>query len=757
MFKKTISAILMVCGMIIGAGAAETAFPVEYTGIDGETKTGYMYENGNMAVDFSYSSGGCFAECGLAAVENDKWQTAVVNRSGEFVVPYTDSPLSVEFSDSAFAFRYKDYSVYYTLDGNIIGAFDGAEGFFNDGLLPCKDYTTGLYYYVNDKGNEAFSGRFTRAGAFSDGRALVQNKDGTFSVIDSTGVSHYTLSKDVKPVYMAIFGGDTVVLSNGENQALYSLSKSQYLTGFVFSNISEFEYGAAMVRSGSLWGLISTGGKYLTPPKYYYLSYLGEGLYAARAQDGSASAVDASGNVIYRTPSYVSGFSELSYGLSWHGSEDGSLVFFKKNGGYFANLKNAENPKLLSENVVRVTQDNVTRYINLSNGKVLFEQPKTFDLGGGIIATTVHYEKFLGYQRNGDEYGWDVDFPEISGLADENIQKNINLAIRDFFLSGPSITAEYEALEGGYGASLEGSVLVIWANCVSGKGEGATVWNNNIAFNVRTGKQYQISDLLKTGYIDVVSSLLPSEHQIYMYNFPRMSTKGVTYYYNEYESETRSAHTESYLLTFWQLWSVVNSESDCYSALLTEYVPPEKTETVFSDVPSTHWAAKYIKEVYDRGLMRGSKGEFRPDAPITTAEVCVTIARSQKLEPADKLAEGVSETAWYGKELSAVISAGLAKGIRLSPESAMTREDAMQLFANILVKNGHTLPNATEANAALESFTDLDKLSGARRSAAALCVERGLLSGDTNGSLNPLRAFSRAEFAKLLVTVLSEN
>ena len=79
---------------------------------------------------------------------------------------------------------------------------------------------------------------------------------------------------------------------------------------------------------------------------------------------------------------------------------DGSLIFFKKNGGYFASLKNAENPTLLSENVVRVTQDGRWRYINLSTGSTLFEQPDSFDLGGGITAKTVHYEKFMGYQAD---------------------------------------------------------------------------------------------------------------------------------------------------------------------------------------------------------------------------------------------------------------------------------------------------------------------------------------------------------------------
>ena len=47
---------------------------------------------------------------------------------------------------------------------------------------------------------------------------------------------------------------------------------------------------------------------------------------------------------------------------------------------------------------------------------------------------------------------------------------------------------------------------------------------------------------------------------IYLYSYPRISTKGVTYFYNEYESASRRAYTEEYLLTFEQLSDVPEPE-----------------------------------------------------------------------------------------------------------------------------------------------------------------------------------------------------
>ena len=482
---------------------------------------------------------------------------------------------------------------------------------------------------------------------------------------------------------------------------------------------------------------------------------MGEGLYAARSEDGSVSAVDAGGSLSYRTLSYISGFSELRYGLSWHNTADGTLIFFRKNGGFAASVKEAENPTILTENVVCVTQDDTRKYIDLRSGKTLFEQPKSFDLGGGITARTVHYEKFMGYQQDGTEHGWDVDFPEISGLSDKKVQSTINSEIRSFFLKGPSVTAEYDALEGSYGASVEGSVLVVWANCVSGKGAGSSVWNNCLAFDLHTGTQYTLNDLLTGDYIETVKQLLPDDHAIYLYSYPRISTKGVTYFYNEYESASRRAYTEEYLLTFEQLSDVLNRNSACYKALLTPYSPKvSAAATGYSDVSSTCWALQYINTVTERKLMTGANGKFRPNDKITAAEVCTTIARQRGLSGSGALPADVRAGEWYSEAVSAVYANGLLEGLNdFRPTAAMTREDAMQLFANLLQADGTAAMSDAETAQTLASVKDADSISADRRNAVALCMQKGLVQGFSDGTIKPQGTFTRAEFAKLLTTI----
>ena len=142
MFKKTLSALAVACVMLVSAAAAGTIFPAEYTDIDGVTRAGYLDEDGMTVLPFAYAQAGDFADCGLAAVENEQWQTAVIDRTGKLVIAYTDSPVSVDFSDTIVAYRYTDHSVYYATDGKRIGSYPGAVGFFEDGLLLCRNADT---------------------------------------------------------------------------------------------------------------------------------------------------------------------------------------------------------------------------------------------------------------------------------------------------------------------------------------------------------------------------------------------------------------------------------------------------------------------------------------------------------------------------------------------------------------------------------------------------------------------------------------
>ena len=61
-------------------------------------------------------------------------------------------------------------------------------------------------------------------------------------------------------------------------------------------------------------------------------------------------------------------------------------------------------------------------------------------------------------------------------------------------------------------------------------------------------------------------------------------------------------------------------------------IKEEKTMGKFKDVPDTHWAYKAIEELSEKGIINGYEdGTFKPDAPITRAEVAAIISRLKEI------------------------------------------------------------------------------------------------------------------------------
>ena len=97
---------------------------------------------------------------------------------------------------------------------------------------------------------------------------------------------------------------------------------------------------------------------------------------------------------------------------------------------------------------------------------------------------------------------------------------------------------------------------------------------------------------------------------------------------------------------------------------------------------------------------------------------------------------------------------GLLEGLNdFRPTAAMTREDAMQLFANLLQADGTAAMSDAETAQTLVSVKDADTIAADRRNAVALCMQKGLVQGFSDGTIKSQGTFTRAEFAKLLTTI----
>jgi hypothetical protein len=747
MKKAILSAMLCLFLLLTFAGASEiTAFPAAQTAADGTINWSYYSNAGTALSDAKYSYAGTFNEQGLAEVRDFSGQTAIVDQTGALVVDWQPSPKSLEQKNGVIAFRYAEETVYFNQNGEQVGRVTGASGFPSDDRVAFEE--NGLWGYRTMDDQVALVPQYTAAGDFQSGRALVTLPNGACQLIDPDGEELFALPIGAVPSTLEIYKNDVIILQNGVKYALYSLAEQRFMTGYAYDEILPFDNSCAMIRQGTLWGLLSTWGNEMVTPTYPYLTYMGEGIYAARGVDAGASAISETGQTIYRTESYDGGFETFVCGLSWHGTPDGGLVFFNDLGTLSRTIENANDPVILSSTVVRISRDNnETSYVNIWNGETVYEPVRSYTLSNGASVSGERYEKWLGLRDDGSDYGWDITYPQLSGMADRTLQTKINNAIRDFFLSGPA-AGQREALSGSYGLSEEGNVLVVWANCESGPADQAVLWNESIAINLTTGDAYTVfGDLLNDSAVSMLTTILPQTAPYC--GSPRMSATGVTFYRNYAASNGAAAYSEAYLLDFDQLAAVLNVDGACYRAL-TGF-----TGKVFSDVPSGHWAFRYVTTVSSAGLMQGDENGFRPSDALLVGEACVTIARALNLPTG--VMKSIDPNAWYAPEVGGLYEAGLLQDfpdVWFDPDQPITRQDAMQLLANALRyqgREGEISEASTESY--LSRFPDSAQIAPSRREAVAVCIRAGIIQGDENG-LRPLDSFTRAEFSKLLCSIL---
>jgi hypothetical protein len=80
----------------------------------------------------------------------------------------------------------------------------------------------------------------------------------------------------------------------------------------------------------------------------------------------------------------------------------------------------------------------------------------------------------------------------------------------------------------------------------------------------------------------------------------------------------------------------------------SSYYPPSVgSNTGFNDVPTSHWAAKWIKQLYAEGITTGcSSGNYCPESTVTHAEMAVFLLRSKHTSAYTPSAVGSSTGFW---------------------------------------------------------------------------------------------------------------
>lgn len=169
----------------------------------------------------------------------------------------------------------------------------------------------------------------------------------------------------------------------------------------------------------------------------------------------------------------------------------------------------------------------------------------------------------------------------------------------------------------------------------------------------------------------------------------------------------------------------------------------------FSDFP-TDWSAAALTRAVNDGLLSGANGKINPSGKLTRAEMAAIMNRAFGATEQAKLDgyQDISPQAWYYTELAKAVQMGTFQGGdgKLLPDREITREQAFTVLARAFaLQDGKS--------AALNGFTDGDRVSDWAKGAVAALVEGGYVGG-AQGKLNPQSGITRAEFAQVMCNLV---
>lgn len=162
------------------------------------------------------------------------------------------------------------------------------------------------------------------------------------------------------------------------------------------------------------------------------------------------------------------------------------------------------------------------------------------------------------------------------------------------------------------------------------------------------------------------------------------------------------------------------------------------TSVPFTDIAG-HWAEDAIHCWAERGVIVGEGGKFRPDDPLTRAEMAVILERIMRYKTVsqDYFADLAED--WYVDAIQKLRAAGVMQGDennRAAPSEAITREAAVALIARAfgVAPLQGDLP-----------YADVEEISPWAIGYVCALTEAGYLRGGDNNCFFPTNSLTRAE------------
>lgn len=166
-----------------------------------------------------------------------------------------------------------------------------------------------------------------------------------------------------------------------------------------------------------------------------------------------------------------------------------------------------------------------------------------------------------------------------------------------------------------------------------------------------------------------------------------------------------------------------------FKAVVTEDTPAAAPS--FSDVPSGFWAYDQIVWAAEKGIMNGyGNGVFGPDRNTTRQALWMVLGRLDGSDPSGMTAA----RSWS-------MGNGVSDGT--NPSGSMSRQQMVTMLYRYAQMKGY----ATTGSANISSYPDSGSVANYAQDALSWAVANGIMTGTTDGRLNPTGTASRAHFA----------
>lgn len=150
-----------------------------------------------------------------------------------------------------------------------------------------------------------------------------------------------------------------------------------------------------------------------------------------------------------------------------------------------------------------------------------------------------------------------------------------------------------------------------------------------------------------------------------------------------------------------------------FARLLAEKMATDQTySNTFSDVAKSHWAANYIGYMQQFGIITGyADGSFRPDASVTRAEFAAIASRFETLTEGTKSFSDVPGSHWAAKYINFAATRGWVNGYAdgtFRPNNSITRAEVAAVTCRLLERNADQSYIRSHLSE-LRAFTDVSE------------------------------------------------